>query len=268
MEPFHLNTKETLIIKEWQEMIPGLIAGFTTKNGGVSSAPYSTFNFGLHIKDEKTDVIKNREILAKLIDVPLKNWVSAEQVHSSNVELVSAADGGKGATDLKDAIKDTDGLISADSRLLTTAFYADCVPLFFLDPVNRRYGIAHAGWKGTVKEIGAVMTRLLCEKGAKASNIKVAIGPSISVDHYEVDDQVVKNIPDKWHAESVFKKEDGKYSLDLRQLNKMILLENGLKEENIIVSNYCTFRDEDLFFSHRRDKGITGRMLGFIGFLQ
>lgn len=266
MELFQHERQEALFLKEWEQAVPGLIAGFTTKNGGISTSPFTSLNLGLHVKDKKEDVIKNREILAELIEMPLENWVVGEQVHGTNIAIISDDEKGKGAKELGEAIKNVDGLLTNCTSMLTTAFYADCVPLFFLDPVTKWYGIAHAGWKGTVGEIAANMVNLLCGKGSKRSDIKVAIGPSISAGFYEVDDQVIQHIPVKWHSGAVNKKENGKYLLDLKKLNEMILLENDLKKENIDVSKYCTYRDDHLFYSHRRDQGKTGRMLGFIGF--
>lgn len=266
MEAFQLTRSEALFIHKWQKEVPGLTAGFTTRNNGKSNQPYNTLNLGLHVKDNKADVLENRNILGESISFPLEDWVSAEQVHGTNISLINSSDKGKGAKNIEDAIKNVDGLISKDSSLLATAFYADCVPLFFIDPVTKWFGIAHAGWRGTVGRIGEKMVDALCEQGSDFNDIKAAIGPSISWKFYEVDDHVINHIPSKWHSLIVKPKENGKYLLNLKVLNELILLEAGLKKDNIEISSYCTYEDSDLFFSHRRDHGKTGRMLGFIGF--
>ncbi len=110
------------------------------------------------------------------------------------------------------------------------------------------------------------MVETFKELGTVPANLLTVIGPCISHDAYEVDEQVVGHIPDEWRDKTVTARENGRYLLDLKQLNTEILLQQGVLRRNIDVTQYCTFRDESLFFSHRRDNGKTGRMLGYIGY--
>src|SRR5699024_4992185 len=144
-------------------------------------------------------------------------------------------------------------------------FFADCVPLFFYDKRLNIVGIAHAGWKGTVKEIGAQMVKSFVQLGSQMEDLFVAIGPCISKMNYEVNDHVIKHIDENFVSKVVTDKGEGKYLLDLKQLNVEILLQNGVMRNNIDITTYCTYEHEQLFYSYRRDNGKTGRMLAFIG---
>src|SRR5699024_1685853 len=122
-----------------------------------------------------------------------------------------------------------------------------------------------AGWKGTVKRIAEKMVQTLKEAGVNTSSLLVAIGPCITAPYYEVDERVFSKIDTTLRQHVTETLESNRFLLDLKQLNKMILIQSGVLEKNIDITNYCTYRDEDMFFSHRRDNAKTGRMLGFIG---
>lgn len=265
-EPFQLHAG-ICYLAQWQAERPQLRAGFTTRNGGVSKPPFASFNLGLHVSDQYDHVITNRKMLADKLGMPLDDWVAGEQVHSTHVEIVRTNDKGKGSRHHDTALKGTDGLVVKQSGILCTAFFADCVPLYFFDPQTGCLGLAHAGWKGTVGEIARKMVEKMKEAGAAISNIRVAIGPCIAKEAYEVDDQVMKHIKREYAEQASEAKENGRYLLDLKRLNMEILLNQGVLRHNIAITNYCTFRDASLFFSHRRDGGKTGRMLAFIGYL-
>lgn len=266
LEPFKQNDKSFLTLTNWKEIEPSLQVGFTTRQGGVSKSPFKSFNLGLHVPDDKQDVIYNRKELAEKICISVENWVSGQQIHDTNIKIINDADKGKGAFSYEESISGIDGLITNQKGILCTAFYADCVPLFFFDPESGYIGIAHAGWKGTVNGIGKEMIKRLTEVGIDLHSLRVAVGPCIAKDAYEVDDHVVKNLTTAQKRNTTEKQDDKHYLLDLKKLNVEILLQSGVLRHNIEVTNYCTFRDEEMFFSHRRDHGKTGRMLGFIGF--
>ncbi|MUK89522.1 peptidoglycan editing factor PgeF [Ornithinibacillus sp. L9] len=265
-ETFLPETESFLSIQKWQQKHPHLIAGFTTRNGGESKSPFDSLNLGLHVADDKERIISNRKILAEQLGFPLENWVSGEQVHHSNVHMVTLDDRGKGSTSYESSIQGTDGLITNESGVLCTAFFADCVPLYFYDPHTGYIGIAHAGWKGTVNRIAEKMVNKLQSIGVDVKNLLVAIGPCISQEKYEVNDHVLQHIDPVLRENTILQSGEGKFLLDLKQLNVEILLQCGVIRNNIDVTNYCTYTDQSLFFSHRRDQGKTGRMLGYIGY--
>ncbi|AVQ98966.1 hypothetical protein OBCHQ24_08095 [Oceanobacillus iheyensis] len=265
-EPFITKHRSYLRIEKWEKLSPSLTVGFSTKIGGVSKPPFQHLNMGLHVQDDYQDVIENREKLAEELSFPLSSWVVGEQVHDINIKTVTKQDAGSGASNYDTSISNIDGMVTREKGVLCSAFFADCVPLFFFDPKQNIIGVAHAGWRGSVHGIGQQMVERFCSLGSNPSDLQAVIGPYISKKHYEVDEQVITHIPKPFHSNSVTVKQNGRFNLDLKQLNKDILLQSGVLRNNIGVTNYCTYEDSELFFSHRRDNGKTGRMLGFIGF--
>ncbi|GAA0445791.1 peptidoglycan editing factor PgeF [Lentibacillus halophilus] len=266
-EPFQQLTQSVLAIEKWQAICPDLRAGFTTRQGGCSSTPFHSLNLGMHVSDIQENVVTNRQRLTATVPFPLSSWVSGEQTHQTTVHAVTPEDMGKGAHLYKTALPGVDGLITEESGILCTAYFADCVPIYFVDPVSKMAGIAHAGWRGTVHRICEKMVQSFQAKGTNPSDLLAVIGPCISGEAYEVDEHVIRYIPDEWCAKTVTDQGNGRFLLDLKQLNAEILLQQGVIRRNIDVTQYCTFRDESLFFSHRRDYAKTGRMLGYIGFV-
>jgi len=267
MEPFQLKSETRLHLTSLEKEIPGLVAGFTTRSGGVSEGAYEQLNMGLHVLDDENKVLENRRILSKELNIPLNRWVCGEQVHGTSIHFAGKEDAGKGSISFDSGISGVDGLIINEAgSLLGTAFFADCVPLFFADPTTRIAGIAHAGWKGTVGQIAREMVQKLKEAGASIEYLKVVIGPSISKENYVVDDVVLSHLTDEQKQKFTKEISPNQYFIDLKELNVDILVQSGVFRHNIEVTKYCTLQDEKLFFSHRRDNGKTGRMLAFIGF--
>jgi len=265
-EPFTELTQTHLTLQKWQAIDPQLIVGFSTRRGGISNSYYHSLNLGLHVADDPANVIENRKILAEKLAIPLERWVSGSQVHGSQIKVISENDCGQGATDFITSIAGVDGLITEAKNVLCTAFFADCVPLYFFDPISKYIGIAHAGWRGTVLGIGQRMVDTFKSLGVQKENLLVCIGPCISQKNYEVDDSVIANIPKRLLPRVIKRLPNKKYLLDLKQLNSKILLQSGILRHNIHITSYCTYQHDDLFFSHRRDAGKTGRMVGYIGY--
>ncbi|MFC3882659.1 peptidoglycan editing factor PgeF [Bacillus songklensis] len=247
-----------------------LVVGFTTKNGGFSIEGYQTLNLGLHVQDVPSTVVANREVVAKQLEMPLSKWVCAEQVHQSRIAKVTKADSEKGVYDYKEGIPQTDGIYTNQTNILLTLCFADCVPLYFFAPKYNMIGLAHAGWRGTVENIGGKMIeKWMQEEGIPLHDIYAAIGPAIEACCYIVDDKVidlVKNVLDDQETSFYSLVSEGQYALDLKEVNKQLLLKAGVSRENILMSTLCTSCEKDVFFSHRRDQGKTGRMLSFIGY--
>lgn len=268
MEPFVLNNQSFFFLENWMKQFPGLVAGMTNKNGGTSVGDYDNLNLGFHVGDNLDDVCANRNKVAELLDFPLSHWVGAEQTHDIVIKKVTHANRGKGAEDYESSFKGTDGFYTNEEGILLTLCYADCVPLFFISPEQQMIGTAHAGWKGTVNDIAGRMIATWAKEGIVPSQIFVGIGPSICEKCYIVNDYVinfVENILDDVEKKPYNLIKEGQYQLDLREVNKLLLLRAGVPAENILITSYCSSCNEADFFSHRRDKGRTGRMLSFIG---
>ncbi|WP_261132704.1 peptidoglycan editing factor PgeF [Bacillus sp. Marseille-Q3570] len=243
-------------------------AGFSTRHGGVSQEPFQSLNLGLHVKDVDEDVIDNRMRLAEAIDTQLDQWVFADQVHGSEISKVKQTDKGKGSKSLESGIIGMDGLYTRERDLVLALAYADCVPIFFLSEESDIVGIAHAGWKGSVKGIAARMvdTWVTMEEVA-VDSIHVFVGPSIQECCYEVDERVITQVDDSLDDEDprpYTAKGNSKYQLNLQHLNKQLLIRAGVPEKNVHLTKLCTSCNIERFFSHRKENGATGRMLGFI----
>ncbi|WP_223700306.1 peptidoglycan editing factor PgeF [Sutcliffiella deserti] len=268
-EPFVQHFNQALTIPSWTSLNSSLVTGFTTKVGGVSEGDYTSLNMGLHVDDLEESVRRNKEILADSLRFPTSRWIGCEQVHEAGIEKVDENFIGKGVTSYENALPETDGLYTDKKDILLTLCFADCVPIYFYSPEHSLIGLAHAGWKGTVKNIGPKMVERWKAEGVDSSEILVAIGPSISPEAYVVDDYVldkVKSVFSPSKISDVHKEvAKGQYRLDLKKINKQLLLDAGVKDSNIICSSFCTSSEDKLFFSHRRDKGKTGRMMSFIG---
>jgi polyphenol oxidase len=251
-----------LTISNWLD--EGIDIGFSTRNGGVSDAPYDALNLGLHVGDESAAVLENRR---RWLDAWGVKWLGAvvgEQVHGDNVVWIHENDKGRGVSEIKSVIPGVDGFITQSSLGLMT-FYADCVPLFFYYPDLRAVGIAHAGWKGTVQKIGRRTIECFEEAGGCTEKAWVAIGPSIGPCCYIVDERVAFQFRDNFGAASFLHPlSEGQYRLDLWEANRTILLEKGVLPENITLAEICTKDHPEWFFSHRRDGVRTGRMTGWI----
>lgn len=242
--------------------------GFSTKIGGVSKGIWESMNLSFSRGDDKECVKENFKRFANAIGVQPESLVFSAQTHTTNVRRVEWSDRGKGFGAPLD-YTDIDGLITNVPGVCLTTFYADCVPLFFIDPVHRAIGLSHSGWRGTVGRMGqATLDKMQSEYGTKAEDVIAAVGPSICQDCYEVSEDVIQAFRenfDKKHWEELFyRKENGKYQLDLWKANEIILLEAGVKPEHMAVTNVCTNCNSDLLFSHRATKGERGSLAAFL----
>jgi polyphenol oxidase len=279
MEPFVLENGNTPLfrVEPWHKKHTGLTAGFTSRQGGAGKAPYESLNCAFHVGDNPEDVISNRRTLAGSLGFRLEDWTCGEQTHGVNIAVVEQKDRGRGSQDRASAFQETDGLITNEPGVLLTSFYADCVPLYFYDPVRSVAGLAHAGWKGTVAEIAAAMVKKMSEVyGTLPQDILAAIGPSIGDCCYEVNDHVMNHVhrlEAEWNGQpeesgSLYRKSaaDGdKSMLNLKELNRRIMIKAGILPTHIECTTWCTSCNPDLFFSYRKENGVTGRMTSWIG---
>lgn len=239
--------------------------GFSTRLGGVSRPPYDTMNLSFTRGDRTEDVKENYRRMAAALGISVERMVLTQQTHTVNVRKVTEADAGKGVIRERD-YADVDGLITNVPGISLVAFGADCVTLFFLDPVHRAIGLSHSGWRGTVNRMGEVTLQAMArEYGTCPEDALVCIGPSICRSCYEVGSEVAEEFLRAFGAEHqadlMDKKENGKYQLDLWAANRRVLTEAGVKEERIQVTDICTFCNPQLLFSHRR----TGEKRGNLG---
>lgn len=242
--------------------------GFSTRLGGVSEGIFSSMNLSFSRGDEEEKVRENFRRMANALGVKEDSFVFSVQTHTVNVIEVTAEDRGKGITRPVD-YKDVDGMVTNVPGLCLTTFYADCVPLYFVDPVHKAIGLSHSGWRGTVGKIGKRTVEAMKKAyGTEEKDLLAAIGPSICQSCYEVSEDVIlefqQAFDEKYWEQLYYKKEHGKYQLDLWKANEIILMEAGLHKEHIAVTNVCTCCNPEVLFSHRASKGQRGSLAAFM----
>lgn len=260
---------------------------FSTRYGGVSSDHLYSLNFSYSQGDIKENVDENYRRAAAHLGMTGSDIVCSQQTHTTNVRKVTAADKGKGVVRERD-YADVDGLITNEKGIILATFYADCVPLFIVDPVNKAIGLSHSGWRGTVGKMGQVtLDKMRAEYGTKPEQVRVAIAPSICQGCYEVSEDVAlafeKAFPqDDARAEEylvryqqsctqkdmddclTYQKEDGKYQLNLWYANFRVFRDAGVLDENIEVTDVCTCCNPEILFSHRASRGRRGNLGAFM----
>jgi YfiH family protein len=236
--------------------VDGVLARCTMRHGGVSEGPYASLNVALHVHDDPSRVLENRERAAAALGVPLDSFVFAQQTHGAHVEIVTAADRGRGVRDYESGYGATDALITRETGTVLAITVADCVPVLLFDPVTPAAGIAHAGWRGTVAQVARrTVEAMQSAFGTRPEDVIAAIGPSIGPDSFEVGRDVAAAFPD------ARPKGAGTFTLDLWTANANDLVAAGVPASQIEVAGIDTFTDER-FFSHRRDgHPHTGRFL-------
>lgn len=252
-------------IKSFEEA--GLVNhGFTTRIGGVSAAPFNSLNLGIYTDDSLDNIKENFNIVSKAFSTSIEKIVLSNQVHGTNIRIVDDINKARLGTSFSNE-EGVDGLVTNLKDVMLCTFYADCVPIFYLDPKKSVIGLAHAGWKGTVNRIAGKMVEIMQQSyDSKAEDILVGIGPSIGLCCFEVNDDVYKIFLDNFstHKDLYIKEGINKWRINLWKANESILEEKGILSRNISISNLCTCCNNNIFFSYRKEKGITGRMAALI----
>lgn len=248
------------------DALDGVRHGFSTRLGGVSGGIFASMNLSFTRGDDDAAVRENFDRFCVAIGTRSDNVVISAQTHTANVRVVTAEDRGRGITRDKE-YTDVDGLITADPDVVLCTQYADCVPLFFADPVKRVVATSHAGWRGTAAGIAAVTVRKMGEAfGCCPEDILAGIAPSIGHCCFEVDSPVYEAFCQvEVFDESCYTDDGGgKYHIDLWQVNKRWLLKAGVPAENITVTDLCTRCHPDVFWSHRKTGNDRGSLAAFI----
>lgn len=254
-----------LTIPQWERLGANIL--FTSRYAGKSSGPYSSLNLALHVGDEKAPVLENRRDAMKIFGRAMEDMVCCQQVHGDNIAVAGKADQGKGAWEYDDSLSSCDAMITDDPGLYLTLFYADCLPVYLFDPVKKNIALIHCGWKGTMKKIVTKTIEKMAQcLASNPADIQAFIGPGISKCCFKISGELAESVKREFGGlDDILFHNDGQYSWDLARTNYHLLLAAGLLEQNIAVCELCTGCRADLFFSYRRDAGITGRMAALIG---
>ncbi len=225
-----------------------ILAVQTKRLGGVSEVPYDSLNLGSMTQDNPSHVERNKEIICGALGINTNQIVRSRQVHGN--EILKANKGGY--------FDGYDALVTDKNDLFLAVSTADCTPILLYDKVNKAVAAIHAGWKGTKNYLVAETIHFMQkEYSTMPANLAAYIGPCIAECSFEVDADVAQYFDGLY---SRFDSQKGKYFINLKQHNKDQMTRMGVLEANIEVSEYDTYESTDLFFSHRKEKGITGRM--------
>lgn len=241
-----------IIRPEIFKKFPELKFGISTKSGGDEEPPYY-FNLSYRVGDKVERVKRNKKLFFEKLGITENRVSYQRQTHSTKSNVVTEPA----------FFEDSDALYTNARNNFLAVSIADCIPVFLYEPGKKVVAAIHSGWKGTLNRITTLtIEKLIGEFTFNPEKALAFIGPGISSEYFEVGKEVydlfepdIKNI------------REGKYYIDLKKHNYLQLMKIGVKYENIEVSDYCTFKEKELFHSYRRDKEKSGRMLGVIGII-
>lgn len=238
----------------------------TTRHGGVSQGNYASFNISPFSGDSIDYQTENFNRLAQVINLPTENIVFPYQTHGSEVIIIDGDFLKKNSYNKNQLLSGKDALVTNLPEICIGITTADCVPLTFYDPIRKVTAVAHAGWRGTCKNIVRNTINVMLEHyECKVDDIYVVIGPSISVEAYQVGEELYENFESAgFPVSDIFKTIDSSLHLDLWKANQWLLLQAGIPATQIYISGLCTYFNNEEFFSARKLGIKSGRMLSGI----
>lgn len=239
------ETLHTAVFNPFAGGLPGVVAACSARAHGNQSLRYG----------DTSRSIEDRRRFLEEVSIDPSSLVCGEQIHADRVHYASEADCGHGALDTAD-LPGVDAFITDRKRVPVAIFSADCCSVFFYDPQRRALGLAHAGWKGTVR--GVVTRTLSCMRerfGTDPATVLVGFGPAIRGCCYEIGGDVAAHFP------AYIRENDGKRFLDLVEVNTALLLQSGVAAQHVSDARLCTFCAEASFFSYRKEGKSCGRLM-------
>jgi YfiH family protein len=242
--------------EQWQAAITH---GIFTRLGGVSRAPWASLNVGGTVGDDLADVKRNLRRIYATLGLDGERACTVWQVHSADVMVVNRRVPGR------QWLARADGMVTNRPDMPLTMRFADCTPVLFYDPVRRAIGLAHAGWRGTVKQVVVSTLRAMQDAyGTDPADVQAAIGPSIGPERYQVGPEVVAAVAESFGMTDglIRRGQDGSAYLDLWAANRLALECAGVRQ--IEIAGICTASNVAEFYSHRAERGKTGRFCAVI----
>lgn len=247
----------------FQKYSPGLRHLITTRMSGYSQKPYDTLNIGLHVGDNRDDVIKNRDLVCRALGYSIDSMVAMQQSHTANVKVIDNRFEGRGAREWGDGIENTDGIVTDSKDIILSGMAADCSLNMLYDPVEKVLALCHSGWKGVVSGVlKNTVSEMVKTFTCKRENIQVGIGPTICEKCYEVGDDLIEAMEYSFpHSIDIIlsKTRKGSRSINIVKALHLQLCEAGIKQGHIELSNICNACTVDEFYSYRNENRITGR---------
>ncbi len=254
-------------------------SAFSTRIGGSSGSYFASMNLGFNRGDPDDNVKTNYSLFCEAVGIETKQLVFASQTHSTVIRNVGPDNAGEGF-DRPTLITGYDGLSTGSTGLMLATLYADCVPLYFYDPVCRAVALSHAGWRGTLNDMAGETIRHMTETfGTKPQDLLMGIGPSIGPCCFEVGADVAyafRSLPSDITDEAVKDRSDKadrpdadpadfRPHIDLQLINRRLAQKKGVRAANIETAGICTACNSDLLFSHRASEGKRGSLCAVIG---
>jgi YfiH family protein len=241
----------------------GVPHAFSTRLGGISPAPFDSLNLGitsgLPIQDDIANIQENYRRLRQAIGCSDRDRCWVHQVHGPDVCFIRPDEPFESG-------RKADAMITDDPHRVLSVKYADCVPILLSTRDGRAVAAVHAGWRGVVSGVLPASIRKLTElSGDPSATIVAAVGPCIGFEAFEVGPEVLAEFTNIFGDRAPVRRSADKGHVDLQAAVRLQLLDCGLLAANIDATDRCTYRDRDEFFSHRRERGLTGRMAAIIG---
>ena len=237
------------------QQFPELIAIESNRKGGVSKSPFNSLNLGLFTDDDSENILENRRRIFENLGIKLSRVTQSHQVHKDKILKVTRSKVYEGY----------DALITENANTFLSVTVADCTPILIYDAKNQAVAAVHAGWKGTVLDITAkTIQRMRDEFKTNPRDCYAYVGTCIDENSFEVGEDVAAMFTyDLKRLDKSGRKP--KFYVDLKKANLAQLIKCGVPENQIEVSTFSTVLDNDTYFSHRKEKGKTGRMVALIG---
>ncbi len=254
--PFHQN--DSLRYYSFDIFDSSVTQAVFTRRGGVSPTPWAALNMGALVGDDATNVVRNREMAFRALGRAPESLYDVWQVHSADIVRADAP--------LRQPHLKADGILTDNPDVTLFMRFADCVPIVLHDPTRGVVGLVHAGWQGTVSGVvRAAVEKMQAWYASSPKDICAAIGPSIGAHHYEIGPDVIASVKQTFgvESESVLLQQGGAVQFDLWQANRLLLEQSGIVQ--IEISGLCTACDTHNWYSHRAEKGRTGRFGALIG---
>lgn len=238
------------ILDPWKDRLTAVL---TTRWGGVSQFPENSLNLGSRLEDSEENIHENRRRILSALGLDDYSWITANQIHGTRIRRVTAS--------ISDSLGACDGIQLNSTDFVAAIFLADCLPLVVYDPVRQEGTVCHAGWRGTVSGMAQAAVDRMVEGGSRREDLIAAAGPGIGPCCYEVGDEVAERFRRKFDSDDgvVIDGTDAGAFIDLEAANLAGFRRSGILPENLGRGGFCTACRPEEFFSHRKERGLTGR---------
>lgn len=245
----------------YHDIAPSVTAFSTTRHGGFSRGAYGEFNINRYCGDDVGNIEKNLDLLAGELGVDKANIIMPHQTHGTETRLVSRDFLSLGRTTQRMILEGVDALLTDVPGICIGVSTADCIPILIYDPVRRATAAIHAGWRGTAARIAVkTVAEMRLAYGSRPEELLAVIGPGISLDAFEVGDEVYEEFSSAGFDMAAISRRQNKWHIDLKECNRLQLSSLGIKPENIRISGVCTYNNFTDYFSARRLGAQSGRI--------